>query len=85
MRETTIALRREWKAADIVRHFKGNEYIIIGLGVNTETEEEVVIYKKSDGSGVVWVRPRTVFESAVDKEKYPEATQDWIFELIETH
>ena len=53
--------------------------------MNTETEEEVVIYKKSDGSGVIWVRPRAQFESEVDKEKYPDAKQDWRFELVETH
>lgn len=80
-----IAWRRDWKAADIVRHFKGTLYMIIGLGVDTETEQEVVIYKKADGTGNVWVRPRAQFESEVDKEKYHDVTQKWRFELIETH
>jgi hypothetical protein len=83
--KTVTALRRPWKAADIVRHFKGTEYIIIGIGVDTETEQEVVIYKKVDGTGNIWVRPRTMFESEVDHEKYPDATQKYRFELIETH
>ena len=68
-----------------MRHFKGTTYIIIGLGVDTETEQEVVIYKKADGTGNVWVRPRTQFEREVDKEKYPDCKQKWRFELIETH
>lgn len=82
---TSTALRRPWKAADIVRHFKGTEYLIIGIGVDTETEQEVVIYKKADGTGNIWVRPRTIFESEVDHEKYPDVTQKYRFELIETH
>lgn len=85
IKETTTALRRDWKAADIVRHFKGDKYIIIGLGVDTETEQEVVIYKKLDGTGNVWVRPRSNFESAVDKDEYPNAKQKWRFELVEKH
>lgn len=85
IKETCTAWRRAWKAADIVKHFKGTTYIIIGLGIDTETEQEVVIYKKADGTGNVWVRPRTQFESEVDKEKYPDCKQKWRFELIETH
>ena len=84
-KETFTAWRRDWKAADIVRHFKGTLYMIIGLGMNTETEQEVVIYKKADGTGNVWVRPRAQFESEVDKEKYPDCEQEWRFELVETH
>lgn len=78
-----IAWRREWKACDRVRHFEGNKYLIIGIGVDTETESEVIIYKRVDGTGPVWVRPRTMFEGKVDKEKYPDATQEWRFEKIE--
>lgn len=80
-----VAWRRDWKAADIVRHFKGEKYLIIGLGVDTETNEELVIYKRLDGTGNVWVRPRTMFESKVDKVKYTNSEQEWRFELIETH
>lgn len=79
------AWSRPWKAGDIVKHFKGDKYIIIGLGVDTETELGVVIYKKVDGTGNIWVRPRAQFESEVDKKKYPNATQKWRFELVETH
>ena len=80
--EHNQAWRRDWKAFDKVRHFKGTEYLIIGLGKDTETGREVVIYKKADGTGEVWVRPRDMFEGPVDKIKYPNALQDWRFELI---
>ena len=83
MKETELALRRDWKAFDIVKHFKGDLYRIIGIGIDTETEQEVVIYKKEDNSGPIWVRPRAMFESEVDKEKYPDCKQKWRFELVE--
>ena len=72
--------RRNWKSGDIVKHFKGTLYKIIEIGVDTETEKEVVIYKKLDDTGNVWVRPRESFESEVDKKKYPGVTQEWRFE-----
>lgn len=79
---TSTAWRREWKEGDLVRHFKGNEYIIVGVGVDTETELEVVIYKATDETGKIWVRPRAMFEGEVDKDKYPDVKQQWRFEHI---
>lgn len=76
---------REWKAFDIVRHFKGTYYRIIGTGIDTETEKEVIIYKKEDNTGNIWVRPKEMFNSKVDKEKYPDVEQEYRFELVETH
>lgn len=81
--------KREWKAADIVRHFKGTTYIIIGTGLNATNSdnnepEEVVIYKRLDCTGPIWVRNRKEFESKVDKKKYPDAEQEYRFELIST-
>ena len=74
---------RNWRAFDLVKHFKGDRYRIISLGVDTETEKEVVIYKKEDGTGNIWVRPLDMFNSKVDKEKYPNCEQEYRFELIE--
>lgn len=78
-------MERQWKAADVVRHFKGTLYRIIGVGVDTETEKEVVIYKRADNTGNIWVRPKEMFDSKVDKEKYPDVEQEYRFELVETH
>ena len=46
----------------VYEHFKGNKYEVIGVGLDTETEEAVVIYRPFDGSGVsYWVRPYKMF------------------------
>lgn len=75
---------RDLKPGDVVKHFKGNLYKIIDFGVDTETEKEVVIYKRVDGTGPIWVRPREMFESKVDKYKYPDVLQEYRFEKEKT-
>ena len=38
---------REWKTGDVVRHFKGSEYVIIGIGTEATNSNEMkqkVIY-----------------------------------------
>lgn len=82
-KEEQKVIDREWKALDIVRHFKGDLYKIIDIGIDTETEKEVVIYKREDNTGNVWVRPLDMFNSKVDKEKYPNCEQEYRFELVE--
>jgi len=61
------------------RHFKGNVYEVIEIALNTETMEEMVVYKDDK---FVWVRPKDMFLSEVDHEKYPEVKQKYRFELI---
>ncbi len=39
------------------RHFKGNEYEVIGIAKHSETLEEMVIYRALYGEGGYWVRP----------------------------
>lgn len=62
------------------RHFKGNYYKVIKLGVHSETSEILVIYE--DDHHNVWVRPYEMFISDVDHEKYPDATQEKRFEKV---
>ena len=49
------------------------------MAVNTETLEEMVVYKDDKN---IWVRPKEMFLSEVDHEKYPEVKQKYRFELI---
>ncbi|MET0980036.1 MAG: DUF1653 domain-containing protein [Candidatus Saccharimonadales bacterium] len=50
----------------IYRHYKGNEYNVIGVGKDTETEEWVVIYRPCYESDVsYWVRPYAMFAGTV--------------------
>ncbi|MDO7786675.1 DUF1653 domain-containing protein [Desulforamulus aquiferis] len=49
------------------RHFKGNYYEVLCLAKNSETEEQMVVYKcEKDGS--LWVRPMDMFVEKVRVE-----------------
>ena len=70
------------KKGEIYRHFKGNLYEIIIIARDSETLEEKVVYKEADGDAA-YVRSLPMFVSLVDKEKYPSATQEFRFELVQ--
>jgi hypothetical protein len=48
------------------RHFKGGEYLVIGIATHTETQEELVIYKRLYGDFGLSARPRAMFEECVE-------------------
>ncbi len=53
------------------QHYKGKFYEVIAIGKNSETLEEVVIYKglynsEEFGNNPVWVRPLSMFLEEVD-------------------
>lgn len=62
------------------KHFKGTIYTVIAIAKNSETLEDMVVYKHDDN---IWVRPYDMFISKVDKEKYPDVEQTYRFELID--
>jgi hypothetical protein len=43
------------------RHYKGNEYEVIDIARHSETEEEMVVYRKLYGDHSLWVRPLAMF------------------------
>lgn len=43
------------------RHFKGNEYKVLGFARHSETQEELVVYQPLYGEGGLWVRPADMF------------------------
>jgi len=90
---------RKFNKKDIVKHFKRETisqeelnknpnlylYEIIGTAKDTETGEELMIYKplyKTDCvNGVDYAaRPLSMFLSEVDHEKYPNIKQTYRFE-----
>ncbi len=48
------------------RHYKGHEYLVIGLARHTETEEPLVVYRALYGECGLWVRPAAMFCETVE-------------------
>jgi hypothetical protein len=47
------------------RHYKGNDYEVLGVARHSETDEELVVYRALYGEGGLWVRPRAMFQETV--------------------
>ena len=50
----------------IYRHYKGNEYEVIGFAKHSETLEDMVIYKALCDEGGSWVRPLSMWENPIE-------------------
>ena len=49
----------------IYRHFKGNEYKVIGVARHSENESPMVVYRALYGEGELWVRPAFMWDDEV--------------------
>lgn len=52
------------------RHFKGNEYEVLGVARHSETLEDMVVYRALYGDGGLWVRPAAMWSETVEKDGY---------------
>ena len=72
----------ELKLKSIYRHFKGDLYFVEDVARHSENGEEYVIYRKLYGDCDLWIRPKSMFLSPVDREKYPDCQQEYRFQHI---
>jgi hypothetical protein len=75
--------RKRPEAKEIYRHFKGNRYEIVTTAEDTETGEQLVIYRALYGEGRTWARELSNFMEELDPAKYPNASQKYRFEKEE--
>ena len=48
------------------RHYKGNDYTVIGTARHSETLEDMVVYRPEYGDHGLWVRPKQLFLEMVN-------------------
>ena len=78
-----VNMDNRMQPGDVVRHFKGKMYEIVCFARDSETLETMVVYRALYGEKGVWVRPKEMFFSPVDREKYPDVAQTYRFEKVE--
>ncbi len=60
------------------RHYKGNEYQVIGVAKHSETEEDLVVYRALYGAYGLWVRPAKMFREKIEMEGKLVFRFEWI-------
>ena len=46
----------------VYKHYKGNEYLVLGIANHSETLEKMVVYQALYGEYKIWVRPIEINE-----------------------
>ena len=67
----SVVDRESWERALIgreFRHFKGNRYRLEGFARDSESLEEMVVYRALYGEGGLWVSPARMFFETVERD-----------------
>ena len=62
------------------RHFKGNEYQVLGIARHSETLEDLVVYRALYGDGGLWVRPASMWTEIIGRDGYHGPRFTWVAE-----
>lgn len=76
----------EVKIGKVYRHFKGNYYFVENVGLDSETQERVVIYKSiyDRNDSKIWIRREKMFLEKIPVDRPDNITgQDVRFKLCE--
>jgi|TARA_B110000881_G_C18172802_1_gene316245 hypothetical protein len=60
------------------RHYKGNEYEVIGVAKHSEDETNLVVYRPLYGEKGLWVRPLDMFVETVEVDGETKARFKYI-------
>lgn len=52
----------------LYRHFKGGIYEVLFVAKNSETLEDMVVYRANYGEHGVWVRPLSMWNETVERD-----------------
>ena len=63
-----LLAKKQKLAGRTFRHFKGNLYRLEGFAKDSETLEEMVVYRALYGEGGLWVRPAKMFFETVERD-----------------
>lgn len=61
-----IPVHPEGPRPGLYRHYKGKDYLVLGVAKHSETEDELVTYRLLYGDYGLWVRPRAMFLESVE-------------------
>ena len=50
------------------RHFKGNEYEVVDVALDSETQQPMVVYRALYGERGLWVRPLAMFLEEIERD-----------------
>jgi len=68
----------------IYRHYKGNQYEVVGFAKHSETLEDMVIYKALYGEGGIWVRPQSMWGELVETNDEAVRRFEYVDDKAET-